>query len=629
MSARRGIVATGRASTRNRRPSRWSADAGRAPAPCPGGGCRACSAGRHRSRPRTWVACPPEPETGGRRCARARPDSVGVSSCASAPRGRRGEGDRADRSERARIPVSEDRPVTHASAPSGARRGDAGRSISLPVTTRRRACDERPGTSVPVVPASVEAAAGRLPGLEAFQQPIEVVVDEQQPAMPLRHEPLRRRVVEVPTSPAQKPPTSSAPIGFAWRPSWAHDRTSASSSSVPRPPGSAMNASESSAITAFRSWSVVDDPQLAHAGMGQLAVDEPGRDHADHPTAGRQRRVGDGAHQPETAAAVDELDPAPGEPCPDRGRGRPRSPGRVPALAPQNTQIERRAGIASEPQLGAGSATSGGPRGRDARSRSSPRPTTGRASGRRAAPPRARRSGRSRTRRSRAAPSRSGRGRFRGRAVTGIAAARPGVVRAGRAPGRRRSGRRAGSGGSPSSAARSFALFSASVASRRRSAGSGRPGPPPSASTSRPESSASVGRPVAPRREAGLDPGVRLERRAGLVDVAVDRRGRRGVTSSALGHVEQVAQLRELVGRVRRDDEARTGRRRDAQRLTVARTSAWAANSCSSPDVARSIRPSIAARSNGLPSAVPWTSTNVPASVPTTLKSTSARESSL
>ena len=65
-----------------------------------------------------------------------------------------------------------------------------------------------------------------------------------------------------------------------------------------------------------------------------------------------------------------------------------------------------------------------------------------------------------------------------------------------------------------------------------------------------------------------------------------------------------------------------------AQRLTVASTSACAANSVSSPAVARSIRPSIAARSNGLPSAVPWTSTNVPLSVPTTLKSTSARESS-
>ena len=38
---------------------------------------------------------------------------------------------------------------------------------------------------------------------------------------------------------------------------------------------------------------------------------------------------------------------------------------------------------------------------------------------------------------------------------------------------------------------------------------------------------------------------------------------------------------------------------------------------------------SSAGRSNGLPSAVPWSSTYAPASVPTTLKSTSARESSL
>ncbi len=66
-----------------------------------------------------------------------------------------------------------------------------------------------------------------------------------------------------------------------------------------------------------------------------------------------------------------------------------------------------------------------------------------------------------------------------------------------------------------------------------------------------------------------------------------------------------------------------------AQRFTVARISVWAANRRSSPDDARSMSPSIAVRSNGLPSAVPWTSTKVPASVPTTLKSTSARESSL
>ncbi len=71
---------------------------------------------------------------------------------------------------------------------------------------------------------------------------------------------------------------------------------------------------------------------------------------------------------------------------------------------------------------------------------------------------------------------------------------------------------------------------------------------------------------------------------------------------------------------------ARNGRR---HRLTVARIADWASNSCDRPEDARSSRPSIAARSKGLPSAVPWTSTNVPASVPTTLKSTSARESSL
>ena len=126
--------------------------------------------------------------------------------------------------------------------------------------------------------------------------------------------------------------------------------------------------------------------------------------------------------------------------------------------------------------------------------------------------------------------------------------------------------------------------------------------------------------------ETGLDPGVRLERLAGLVRVVADPEV---VEADELSPVEleQLAQLGQLVRRVRGDEQPR--RAGSGHRLTVARISVWAANSFSSPDVARSIRPSIAARSNGLPSAVPWTSTNVPASVPTTLKSTSARESSL
>jgi hypothetical protein len=139
--------------------------------------------------------------------------------------------------------------------------------------------------------------------------------------------------------------------------------------------------------------------------------------------------------------------------------------------------------------------------------------------------------------------------------------------------------------------------------------------------------------PGPPRTEPGLDPGVRRERLAGLLGVVGDAQVVEADELAAL-EPEELAQLAELVDRVGRDEEARTRHRptrhrRTRHRRTVARISVWAANRRSSPDEARSISPSIACRSNGLPSAVPWTSTNVPASVPTTLKSTSARESSL
>ena len=51
-----------------------------------------------------------------------------------------------------------------------------------------------------------------------------------------------------------------------------------------------------------------DDVQLRQAAVRELAVDERLRDHADHLAAGRERSVGDGAHQPDPAAAVDDAD---------------------------------------------------------------------------------------------------------------------------------------------------------------------------------------------------------------------------------------------------------------------------------------------------------------------------------
>jgi len=132
-----------------------------------------------------------------------------------------------------------------------------------------------------------------------------------------------------------------------------------------------------------------------------------------------------------------------------------------------------------------------------------------------------------------------------------------------------------------------------------------------------------------PRGEAGLDPGVGLEGEPVLDGLSrdpelVERDESRGTKP------EQVPQLAQLVlGACRDDDPSRRWvGRRFAQRRTGASTTDCASNRLARPSLARSRRASMRARSNGTPSAVPWTSTYVPASVATTLKSTSACESS-
>ena len=52
----------------------------------------------------------------------------------------------------------------------------------------------------------------------------------------------------------------------------------------------------------------VDDVQLGDAAMREFARDEGVRDDAGHLAAGLERRVGEHAHQPDVAAAVDEAD---------------------------------------------------------------------------------------------------------------------------------------------------------------------------------------------------------------------------------------------------------------------------------------------------------------------------------
>src|SRR5881296_522732 len=80
----------------------------------------------------------------------------------------------------------------------------------------------------------------------------------------------------------------------------------------------------------------LDEAQLAEARVRELFRGERPRDHADDLDARRQRRVGEHAHEPDGAAAVDDAEPAR---WPRRARraGAAYS-GRAPALEPAKTQ---------------------------------------------------------------------------------------------------------------------------------------------------------------------------------------------------------------------------------------------------------------------------------------------------
>ena len=114
-----------------------------------------------------------------------------------------------------------------------------------------------------------------------------------------------------------------------------------------------------------------------------------------------------------------------------------------------------------------------------------------------------------------------------------------------------------------------------------------------------------------PGGEAGLDAGVRLERQAVLDRVTPNpeliERDEVQVVKAFRG--EQLPQLAQLVGRPRRDDQPAAAPLGRGQRRTVASAAAWASKRRVRPVWARSSRASTRARSNGLPSAVPWSST--------------------
>jgi len=111
--------------------------------------------------------------------------------------------------------------------------------------------------------------------------------------------------------------------------------------------------------------------------------------------------------------------------------------------------------------------------------------------------------------------------------------------------------------------------------------------------------------------EAGLDPGVRLEREAVLDRVARDRElvERYEIKVGEAFECQELPELAQLVRRACRDDEPAAAPRRRGQRRTVASAAAWASNRRVKPVWARSRRASTRARSKGLPSAVPWSST--------------------
>ena len=71
------------------------------------------------------------------------------------------------------------------------------------------------------------------------------------------------------------------PQGFACKPSWLQVRTSQNSSSVPNPPGSAMKASDRSAIERLALVHRVHDVKVGEALVSDLAGHQVLRDHAD------------------------------------------------------------------------------------------------------------------------------------------------------------------------------------------------------------------------------------------------------------------------------------------------------------------------------------------------------------
>ena len=94
------------------------------------------------------------------------------------------------------------------------------------------------------------------------------------------------------------------------------------SSSVPRPPGSEMKASDGLEHPLLAAVHGVGDDQFGDARVRDLAPGEEFRNDAGHRAAGGQGGVGHDAHQADASAAVDEPDARLGQPAAERLRGR-------------------------------------------------------------------------------------------------------------------------------------------------------------------------------------------------------------------------------------------------------------------------------------------------------------------
>ena len=134
------------------------------------------------------------------------------------------------------------------------------------------------------------------------------------------------------------------------------------------PPGSAITASDSSAISALRSCIVSTMCSLVRPAWAISCFDEPGRDHADHGPAARQRRIGERPHQTDARAAIDDLQPTLSEQPAELGRRRRirRQPTRARATEDENPLHAReRSSLGSCPvvsPMSIGSASRSAPR---------------------------------------------------------------------------------------------------------------------------------------------------------------------------------------------------------------------------------------------------------------------------